>query len=269
VPPIAFKSEFIGEASCFQPARSTNKKVKMAEVLAVEKKPPFVNDMDDDFEDAPAMNATAVAVNANIQSWGADDEDDVSGSILKSGGLPYVKVSANQPARIAFVPGAKIFGCPVHYEGVNKKYYLCDSKTGVQAKCCKKFGDPKGRAAAFVFEYTNADPKSGKMQAGTVPMVQVSIFTMSRSNWEDVKGAVEEGSKVDSADYKISVTEGQLTRKVSVVARVARWREIEKQAMELAAPFLANPEQLQRALGRPFTGSVNIPDPSMDDVKTL
>jgi hypothetical protein len=246
----------------------------MSEATAeVVKKPGFVCDMDEDeLLEIPQKGSTAATANANVQSWGADDEDDVSGSILKSSGPPYVKVSAGQPARIAFIPGAKIFGAPVHYDGVNKKYYLCDSKTGVQAKCCKKFGDPKGRAAAFVFEYTNTDPKTGKMVAGAVPAVQVSIFTMSRSNWEDVRGAVEEGSSVYASDYRISVTEGQLTRKVAIVARVARWREIETQAMELAAPFLAEPNQLQRALGRAFTGSAFSQansEAALSDVATL
>jgi hypothetical protein len=243
----------------------------MSEATVVEKKPGFVCDMDEDelMDQKPIATTTAAATNANVQAWGADDDDDVSGSILKSTGPPYVKVSANQPARIAFIPGAKIFGAPVHYEGVNKKYYLCESKTGTPAKCCKKFGEAKGRAAAYVFQYTNADAKTGKMAAGVAPTLQISIFTMSRSNWEDVRGAVEEGGSVYDSDYRISVTEGQLTRKVAIVSRVARWREIEKQALELAAPFLVDQSQLTRALGRPFTGSANFPEASLGDVAAL
>lgn len=247
----------------------------MTEAAVVTKKPGFVCDMDLDElpeDPTPVQTAAAAAGNANVQSWGADDEDEVSGSILKSSGPPYVKVSAGQPARIAFIPDSKVFGAPVHYDGINKKYYLCDSKAGAPSKCCKSMGDPKGRAAAFVFEYTNTDPKTGKMAAGVAPVVQVSIFTMSRSNWEDVRGAVEEGASVYDSDFRISVTEGQLTRKVAIISRVARWHEIEKQALELAAPFLADPKQLERALGRAFSSRNTASAPveaTLSDVKTL
>jgi len=37
--------------------------------------------------------------------------------------------------------------------------------------------------------YLNADQKTAKLATGTVPQVEVGIFTMSRSNWDDVKGA--------------------------------------------------------------------------------
>jgi hypothetical protein len=163
----------------------------------------------------PAATAPAAATNSNIQSWDADDGDDVSGTILKGGGVPYIKVAENQPARIAFVPGAKIVGAPVHYSSGENRYYVCDSKPGKRGKCCEKLGDAKGRAAAFVFHYLNADQKTAKLATGTVPQVEVGIFTMSRSNWEDVKGAVEEGSSVYAVDYRISVSEKQLTRQGS------------------------------------------------------
>ncbi len=215
----------------------------------------------------PTAAPAAAVVNSNVQSWGADDDDEVSGSILKSNGPPYVKVAENQPARIAFIPGGKIVGAPVHYEAHSKRYYVCESKPGKRSKCCDKLGDAKGRAAAFVFLYTNADPKTGKLAAETVPQVEVGIFTMSRSNWDDVKGAVEEGSSVYAVDYRISVSEKQLARKVSVICRTARWREIEKDALALAAPFLADQKQLERALGRKFEQTSY--DATLGDIEQL
>ena len=215
----------------------------------------------------PTATAGAVA-NSNVQSWDADDGDDVSGTILKGGGLLYIKVSEGQPARLAFIPGAKIVGAPVHYSSGENRYFLCDSKPGKRATCCSKLGDAKGRAAAFVFHYTNADPKSGKLDPKTVPVVEVGIFTMSRSNWDDVKGAVEEGSSVHAVDYRISVSEKQLTRKVAVIARSARWLEIKADALALAAPFLADPSQLTRALGRKYETATSM-DAQLADVENL
>jgi hypothetical protein len=218
---------------------------------------------------AAATPAAAANTNPNIQSWDADDPDDVSGSILKNLGVPYIKVAENQPARIAFIPGGKIVGAPVHYDSRSSHYYLCDAKSGQPGKCCTRLGDAKGRAAGFVFRYTNADPKTGKLAPNVKPEVDVGIFTMSRSNWDDVKGAVEEGSSVYAADYRISVSEKQLTRKVAVIARVARWREIEAEALALAAPFVANPKQLERALGRAYTTEAADPEARLGDVESL
>jgi hypothetical protein len=216
----------------------------------------------------PAAAAPAAATNSNIQSWDADDGDDVSGTILKGGGVPYIKVAENQPARIAFVPGTKIVGAPVHYSSGENRYYVCESKPGKRAKCCEKLPAAKGRAAAFVFHYTNADTKTGKLAPGTVPQVEVGIFTMSRSNWDDVKGAVEEGSSVYAVDYRISVSEKQLTRKIAVISRTARWLEIKDDALALAAPFLADPSQLTRALGRKYE-SVTSMDAQLADIENL
>src|ERR1035437_611617 len=75
--------------------------------------------------------------NSNVQSWEADD-DDGGKSVLKSSGANYIKVSEGQPARIAFIPGAKIVGAPVHYSQGQNKYFLCDSKPGKRSACCEK-----------------------------------------------------------------------------------------------------------------------------------
>jgi hypothetical protein len=214
-----------------------------------------------------AATGSATTVNPNIQSWGADDNDEVSSAILKSTGLPYIKVAENQPARIAFIPGGKIVGGPVHYDSGSKRYYVCESKPGARSKCCTRLGEAKGRAAAYVFRYLNADPKSAKLAPGVVPEVEVGIFTMSRSNWDDVKNAVEEGSSVEAVDYRISVSEKQLTRKVAVIARVARWLEIKDAALALAAPFIADPKPLEKALGRAYEG--NFEDTTLGDVESL
>jgi hypothetical protein len=223
------------------------------------------NMLEDELDNIAAVSATttptptptpapapAEVANSNVQSWDTDDQENVSGTILKGTGLNYIKVQDNQPARIAFVPGAKIVGAPVHYASGEKRYYLCESKPGKRAKCCDKLGDPKGRASALVFHYINADPQTGKLPAGVTPQVEVAIFTMSRSNWDDVKNGVEEGGHVVDVDFRISVSEKQLTRKVAVIARVARWREIDAEAMALATPFLADSTQLTRALGRKY-----------------
>jgi hypothetical protein len=212
---------------------------------------------------APAV----AAANSNVQSWDADDAGDVSKSILKSSGANYIKVTENQPARIAFVPGSRIVGAPVHYSQTQNKYFLCDSTKNKNSACCEK-GDPKGRAAAFVFKYLNADPQTGKMAVGVIPQVEVAIFTMSKSNYDDVKNGVEEGGHVTDVDFRISVSEKQLTRKVAVIARVARWREIEAEAMELAKPFLADPGQLTRALGRKFEAAASF-DAQLSDIESL
>jgi len=215
----------------------------------------------------PTATAEAVA-NSNVQSWDADDGDDVSGTILKGGGVPYIKVAENQPARIAFIPGAKVVGAPVHYSSGENRYYLCDSKPAKRAKCCEKLGDAKGRAAAFVFVYKNTDPKSGKLDPKTVPVVEVGIFTMSRSNWDDVRGAVEEGASVYDVDYRISVSEKQLARKVAVISRKARWHDIKTDALALAEPFLADPSQLTRALGRKYETATSL-DAQLADIEVL
>jgi hypothetical protein len=235
------------------------------------------NMLNDELDSIAAPVATPVPVvapaaavpeaNSNVQSWAADDADDVSKSILKSSGANYIKVSENQPARIAFIPGAKIVGSPVHYSQGQNKYFLCDSKPGKRSACCEK-GDPKGRAAAFVFHYLNADPQTGKMAAGVVPQVEVGIFTMSKSNWDDVRNGVEEGASVNDVDFRISVSEKQLTRKVAVIARQARWLEIKDAALALAAPFLADPSQLTRALGRTFEAAATF-DATLGDIEAL
>jgi hypothetical protein len=218
---------------------------------------------------APAKAAVAATapVNANVQSWDADDADDVSKSILKSSGANYIKVTENQPARIAFIPGSKIVGSPVHYSSVQNKYFLCDSTKGKRSACCEK-GDPKGRCAAFVFKYLNADPQSGKLAVGVVPQVEVAIFTMSKSNYDDVRNGIEEGGHVTDVDFRISVSEKQLTRKVAVISRVARWREIEAEAMELAKPFLADPGQLTKSLGRKFEAAATY-DATLADIENF
>lgn len=218
---------------------------------------------------AAAATTAAAPVNANVQSWDADDSDDVSKGILKSTGANYIKVQENQPARIAFIPGAKIVGAPVHYSEGQNKYFLCDSKPGKRSACCEKLGDAKGRAAAYCFHYLNADPQSGKLPQGVVPQVEVGIFTMSKSNWDDVKNGIAEGAKVVDVDFRISVSEKQLTRKVAVISPKARWHEIKDAALALAAPYLANPEQLTRALGRRYESTVGVEDARLGDVENL
>ena len=203
----------------------------------------------------------------NVSSWDTDSEDG-GGDVLKSAGLPYVKVQAGMPVRLAFVPG-KTVGCAVHYSKVSNRYYVCDSKNNVTAPCCKALGDAKGRAAALVFIYKNADPQTGKLAVGVAPIVEVGIFTMSRGNWADVKGAVEEGAKVTDCDFRISVEDKQLARKIHVIARTARWREFEAAAMALAQPFIDDSSQLTRALGRKYEATTSLEDAKLGDVETL
>ena len=181
--------------------------------------------------------------------------------------MPYIKVAENQPVRIAFVPGTKIVGAPVHYSSGENRYYVCDSKPGKRGKCCEKLGDAKGRAAAFVFHYLNADQKTAKLAAGVAPIVEIGVFTMSRGNWADVKGAVEEGTKVTDCDFRISVEDKQLARKIHVISRTARWQETKDAALALAAPFIADNSQLTRALGRKYE-AVSI-DATLGDIENL
>jgi hypothetical protein len=221
---------------------------------------------------APAATTTTAtapaAVPSNIESWDADDADDVSKGVLKGSGVPYVKVAENQPVRIALVPNSKIVGAAVHYSQASSKYFICASTPGKRSACCDKLGDAKGRAAALCFVYKNADPQSAKLAPGTAPVVEIGIFTMSRSNYADLKNGVEEGQSVTDVDFRISVTPGQLTRKVAVISRVARWREIEAEALALAAPFLADPGQLTKALGRKFEATASM-DAMLADIETL
>jgi hypothetical protein len=204
---------------------------------------------------APAPTTTPATATAKVSSavseWDADSEDGGS-DVLKSSGLPYVKVASGMPVRLAFVPGSKIVGAAVHFSKASNRYYVCESKAGQESACCKALGDAKGRAAALCFIYKNADPTTGKLALTTAPVVEVGVFTMSRGNWADVKGAVEEGSKIIDADFRISVEDKQLARKIHVIARVARWKEIEAAALALAAPFIADNSQLTRALGRKY-----------------
>ena len=215
---------------------------------------------------APAPAPAAAP--SNIESWDADDADDVSKGVLKGSGVPYVKVAENQPVRIALVPNSKIVGAAVHYSQASSKYFICASTPGKRSACCDKLGDAKGRAAALCFVYKNADPQSAKLAPGTAPVVEIGIFTMSRSNYADLKNGVEEGQSVTDVDFRISVTPGQLTRKVAVISRVARWKEIQDAALALAAPFLADNSQLVRALGRKYETAASF-DATLGDIEQL
>ena len=224
---------------------------------------PVNNILEDELDSLPVPTAAPVAATtttpaavaaptpSGISSWDTDSEDG-GNDVLKSSGLPYVKVAAGMPIRIAFVPGSKIVGAAVHYSKTSNRYYVCESKSGHEAACCKALGDAKGRAAALVFIYKNADPTTGKLLLTTVPVVEVGVFTMSRGNWADVKGAVEEGTKVTDCDFRISVEDKQLARKIHVISRTARWQETKDAALALAAPFSADNSQLTRALGRKY-----------------
>ena len=203
--------------------------------------------------DGPADgDAATTPPTSNIQSWDADGDDAVAAKVLKRSGVEYVKTSEGNAARIAFIPGHKVLGGQVHYDAVDKCYYLCGSSKTNRAGCCKKLGDPKGRAGAFVFRYLNADPKTAKLDPNIIPEIEVQIFTMSYGNWQDVKSAVEEGGSVCDPDFKVSVAEKQLQRKINVISRTARWRQIEKEALEMAARVITDERQLKRALGKEF-----------------
>src|ERR1019366_2652712 len=117
---------------------------------------------------------TTAPAPTGVSSWDADQEDG-GGDVLKSAGLPYVKVQSGMPIRLAFVPTSKIVGAPVHFSKTSNRYYVCDG-----GACCKALGDAKGRAAALVYVYKNADPQTGKLAVGVLPVIEVGIFTMSR-----------------------------------------------------------------------------------------
>jgi hypothetical protein len=216
----------------------------------------------------PAVTTTTpvAAIAAAVSEWDADSEEG-GNDVLKSSGLPYVKVTAGMPIRVAFVPGSKIVGAAVHYSKTSNRYDVCESKGNVTAPCCKALGDAKGRAAALVFIYKNADPTTAKLLLTTAPVVEVGVFTMSRGNWADVKGAVEEGTKVTDCDFRISVEDKQLARKIHVISRTARWQETKDAALALAAPFLADNSQLTRALGRKYE-AVSI-EATLGDIENL
>ncbi|MGD1082976.1 MAG: hypothetical protein ABR881_32070 [Candidatus Sulfotelmatobacter sp.] len=200
----------------------------------------------------PAVGDAATTQSSNVQSWNMDTDDDVAAQVLRRSGIEYVKASENSPARIAFIPGCKAVGGQAHYDSGDKRYYICGSRKGNLAPCCKKLGDPKGRCAAFVFRYTNADGKTAKLDQNVQPEVEVQILTMSNSNYQDAKNCIEEGGSIYDVDFKISVAEKQLQRKVNVISRSARWKQVEKQALEMAAPIIADERQLKRALGKEF-----------------
>jgi len=219
----------------------------------------------DTYKAAAEAKSVPAGDETNISCWDVDDES--AKDVLKASGLPFVKVSENQPARIAFIPRSKMVGAPTHYSEAEKCYYICASTKEKLSKCCDRFGDPKGRACAFVFQYTNCDPKTGKYTGDTLPTVEIGIFTMSPTNWQDVKGGPEEGQSVYDCDFNIAVQDKQLARKISVISRQARWSMIKDAALELAAPFLANPNMLVKALGRRY--NVGYTDATMADVNEL
>ncbi len=200
----------------------------------------------------PAGGDAATTPTSNIQSWDADSDDEVAAKILRRSGVEYVKVSEGNAARIAFIPACKVVGGQTHYDSNDKRHYICSSSKTNRAGCCKKLGEPKGRAAAFVFRYVNADPKTAKLDPNVIPEIEVQVFTMSYGNWQDVKNAVEEGGSVCDPDFKVSVAEKQLQRKINVISRSARWHQIEAEALAMAAPFVADEGQLKRALGKEF-----------------
>jgi hypothetical protein len=53
-----------------------------------------------------------------------------------------------------------------------------------------------------------------------------------------------------------------------VISRVARWLEIKDAALALAAPFLADPSQLTRALGKKYEAAANF-DAQLQDIEAL
>jgi hypothetical protein len=80
-------------------------------------------------------------------------------------------------------------------------------------------------------------------------------------------GSGEEGTKIADVDFRVSVEDKQLARKIHVISRTARWREIEEAALALAAPFIADNSQLTRALGRKYEAIST--DATLGDIENL
>jgi hypothetical protein len=217
---------------------------------------------------APTTTTTPTPAQAEaISEWNADDEDGGS-DVLRASGLPYVKVKEGMPVRLALVPGSRIVGAAVHFCKEDNRYYLCASTKTKRSECCVKLPDAKGRAAALCFTYKNQDPTTAKIAPGVLPIVEVSILTLSRSNWTDFQGSVEEGASIFDYDFRLSVADKVLARKVAVIARAARWKEIGPEALALATPFIADNSQLKRALGRKFEAPTSM-DAQLADIENL
>lgn len=205
---------------------------------------------------APAAEAKPTPT-ATVSSVAIDDDgisftdENINDQVRAADGLQTAKISKGEVMRFAFVPDQKIKKALCHYiapHGTTR----CLSTPEKQEVCCKTADKPAAdKFAALVYRYLNVDPKTGKFLANaTVPIIEVQVLRMSRSNMRDCLDACEDNQTVYDLDLRYTHdTSRSFGYKLSRASSKTAWRSIEAEAQALSAPF-ADGVKLASRLGK-------------------
>jgi hypothetical protein len=186
---------------------------------------------------APAVAQPAPAPVGTEEEYSFDDEG-INEAVKSVEGLPVVKISKSEIARIALVPGFKMKKNWIHYLEGSGSIICHSTPENPNAVCCHKLGQPKDRFTALVFRYVNVG-KDGKFVAGaTGPVVQVQAVRLSKANARDILDAADEGQSVYTIDLKMRHIEGAaFGYRFTRMSPKNAWRSIEAEALALAEQY--------------------------------
>jgi hypothetical protein len=173
----------------------------------------------------------------------SDDDDCEFGDaklMKKSDGLDRIRPGKGEVVRFAILPGFKPKKAMNHY--IDKKgTYRCLSTPDAEGSCCRTLGSSDLHIAALAVRYVNANRESGKYSKEVVETsVEVGFVYLSRTNFADISGLVQEDEKVDDFDIVMSHNTSGIGYKMSRVSKEARWKKdkaVQEAVLKAAAKF--------------------------------
>jgi len=219
-------------------------------------------DLDDELSDVPtkslkvqASAPSATRAGTGFEVAGQDSDADVefgSEKYTKSQGFLPIRPDKGQVIRFAFVPGMKLKHGKVHFfDGIGS--VRCLSDNGGNAICCEKSDKltaAKDKFIGLVFVYNNADKATGKLGPDVAPEIVVKPIRLSRANYCEISELPDEDSNVFNMDLRMRYDESRaFGYKFNRMTTVPLWKQVEKQALELAKPY-TDADLLDKLLGK-------------------
>jgi hypothetical protein len=172
--------------------------------------------------------------------------------------LGRLRPEKGKAVRFAIVPGIPAKSAYTHF--IDKKgTFRCLSKDhdAPDGVCCRsgKAQDAALTVVAVVVAYTNADSKTGKYEGKLKDADtegELMHVALSRSNFRDISGLVQEEEKVEDFDIIMTHRENGIGYKFNRASRTARWTKDSEfaQSITTGAEKYADGKVLTSKLGR-------------------
>jgi hypothetical protein len=231
----------------------------------------FENDDLDSLETKPIAESTRMAASSKPTGANTDDLESLAvtfgdENLMKRDGLELCRADQDRRVRFNILQGVanpgivNPQGAWVHYlgEGKTGATYRCLANKEDRSTCpaCAKGLKRSFSLACLVVQYPQADPATGKLPPDAAPQIAIKAVRLSQANYRTISELIPEDGSVADIDL---VMFKDPSRPIGYGFKAAASRlkatNMQRQAAELAKPYIGDPGALARFLGKKVTAA--------------